>query len=186
MTWRTYLKDVKVLIVDDQDFLRSLVRHILGVLGCKHISEASTVEAAWEMMFIDKPDLVILDWEIDWGEGIDGIELAKMIRQSDNSPDKYLPIIMLTAHSERDRITTARDAGVTEFVTKPISAITLLSRLNEVILYPRKFIRTKEFFGPDRRRKKIPVDIERRKPDQECEITEAGVHTGGLMSHQAL
>jgi len=177
MTWRNYLKDVKVLVVDDQEFLRLLLRHTLKVLGCRHISEASNVETAWDMILTDKPDLLILDWEIDWGQGIDGIELAKMVRQSENSPDQYMPIIMLSAHSERQRITTARDAGITEFVTKPISANTLFSRLNEVILHPRRFIRTDNFFGPDRRRKDMTVDFERRNPNQECEIKEISALT---------
>lgn len=157
--WDTYLKNVRTLIVDDQDFIRSLLRHILGVLGCHNIMDAENGEHAWEIIRDSPPDLLIVDWEM---EGLDGLELVKRIRNDPASPDRFMPIIMITAHSERPRIITARDAGVNEFVMKPVSAKTLFSRLNAVIEHPRRFVRTSEYFGPDRRRKRIFVDYERR------------------------
>jgi DNA-binding response OmpR family regulator len=59
---------------------------------------------------------------------------------------------MLTGHSEKRRVMTARDAGVTEFLAKPISAKGLYQRILNVVVSPRPFIRTKSYFGPDRRR----------------------------------
>ncbi|NQV84010.1 MAG: response regulator [Rhodospirillales bacterium] len=147
------------MIVDDQDFIRSLLRHILGVLGCTNITDASNGEAAWFAIRDNPPDLLIVDWEM---EPMGGIELVGKIRNDDTSPDRFMPIIMITAHSERPRIIAARDAGVNEFVMKPVSARTLFSRLNAVIEHPRRFVRTSEYFGPDRRRKRTFVDFERR------------------------
>jgi len=63
---------------------------------------------------------------------------------------------MLTAHSERKRVTAARDAGVTEFMVKPISASALHQRIVNVIANPRRFIKTATYFGPDRRRNNAP------------------------------
>lgn len=157
--WNTYLKNVRVLIVDDQDFIRSLLRHILGVLGCTHITDVPDGISAWEVIQDGAPDLLIVDWEM---QPMDGIELVEKIRNDPHSPDRFMPIVMLTAHSERPRIITARDSGVNEFVMKPISAKTLFSRLNAVIEHPRRFIRTDKYFGPDRRRKRVFVDFERR------------------------
>ena len=157
--WDTYLKDVRVLIVDDQDFIRSMLRQMLGVLGCKSISDETNGEAAWFAVQDNPPDLLIVDWEM---EPMDGIELVKKIRNDDSSPDRFLPIIMITAHSERPRIIAARDAGVNEFLMKPVSARMLFSRLNAVIEHPRRFVRAGEYFGPDRRRKQTVVDFERR------------------------
>jgi len=157
--WDTYLRNVRVLIVDDQDFIRSLLRHILGVLGCTHISDCADGEGAWDAIRDNPPDLLIVDWEM---EPMDGIELVKRVRSDPTSPDKFMPIIMITAHSERPRIIAARDCGVNEFVMKPVSAKTLFSRLNAVIEHPRRFVRTSEYFGPDRRRKRVFVDFERR------------------------
>lgn len=158
----TYLKEVQILIVDDQSFTRLLVRRILGVLGGRRVSEAKDVETAWQQIITPPhPDLLIVDWEMP---ASDGLELVRRVRRDDASPDKYLPIILLTAHSEKSRIMTARDAGVNEFVTKPLSPKTLFDRINMVIENPRRFIRSGDFFGPDRRRhKKSFRGHERRK-----------------------
>jgi DNA-binding response OmpR family regulator len=63
---------------------------------------------------------------------------------------------MMTGHSAVVRVMEARDAGVTEFIAKPLSARTLLNRLNAVIYQPRPFVRTQTYFGPDRRRRADP------------------------------
>jgi DNA-binding response OmpR family regulator len=79
-----------------------------------------------------------------------------MVRQPDTNASPFTPMIMLTGHSERRRVTAARDAGVTEFMVKPISAKALHQRILSVIANPRRFIRTKTYFGPDRRRNTMP------------------------------
>lgn len=75
-----------------------------------------------------------------------------MLRGANDSANPYLPVIMITGHSERSRVIEARDAGVNEFVVKPLTARALLSRLDSVIMRPRPFIRCRTYFGPDRRR----------------------------------
>lgn len=168
--WNTYLKNVRILIVDDQDFIRSLLRHILGVLGCSHITDAADGATAWDIICGNPPDLLIVDWEM---APMNGIELVDKIRKDPASPDRFMPIIMVTAHSERPRILTARDSGVNEFVMKPVSAKTLFSRLNAVIEHPRRFVRTDEYFGPDRRRKRVFVDFERRDKKKQEQVVDA-------------
>ena len=108
------------------------------------------------------PDIVITDWSMPI---FDGLELAQMIRQPESKGNPYAPIIMLTGHSEKRRVTVARDAGVTEFLAKPISAKALYERIVNVVASPRSFIRTKTYFGPDRRRNVNPTyaGAERRK-----------------------
>ena len=102
------------------------------------------------------PDIVITDWAMPI---FDGLELAQMIRQPDSKGNPYAPIIMLTGHSEKRRVTVARDAGVTEFLAKPISAKGLYQRILNVVANPRPFIKTKTYFGPDRRRNTINAYI---------------------------
>ena len=82
----------------------------------------------------------------------DGLELTQMIRQPGANANPYVAIIMLTGHSEKKRVASARDAGVTEFLAKPISAKGLYQRIVNVVANPRPFIKTKTYFGPDRRR----------------------------------
>lgn len=75
-----------------------------------------------------------------------------MIRQPTTSVNPFVPIIMVSGHAERRRVIMARDAGVNEFLVKPISPKALYDRLLAVVAFPRPFIRTKTYFGPDRRR----------------------------------
>jgi DNA-binding response OmpR family regulator len=105
---------------------------------------------------------VITDWAMPI---FDGMELTQMIRQPGANNNPYVPIIMLTGHSEKKRVIAARDAGVTEFLAKPISAKGLYQRVLNVVANPRPFIRTRSYFGPDRRRNTNPnyIGPERRK-----------------------
>ena len=59
--WDSYLRNVRVLIVDDQEFIRSLLRHILGVFGCTNISDSADGVSAWELIRDNPPDLLIVD-----------------------------------------------------------------------------------------------------------------------------
>ena len=108
------------------------------------------------------PDIVIVDWVMPI---FDGLELAQMIRQPGANANPYVPIIMLTGHSDRKRVVIARDAGITEFLAKPISAKSLYGRIVNVVVKPRPFVKTKTYFGPDRRRNVNPHygGLERRK-----------------------
>jgi len=174
----SYLKDVRVLIVDDQDFVRQLLRHILGVLGCTRIMDAVNGEDAWEAIQDDPPDLAIIDWEM---EPMNGLELIKRIRNDPSSSDAFLPIIMVSAYSERARIVAARDSGINEFVMKPVSAKALFSRLNAVIEHPRRFVRAGEYFGPDRRRrdKFVPQDRRQKKGEEPEAVDAADMKVAG-------
>jgi DNA-binding response OmpR family regulator len=94
-----------------------------------------------------------------------------MIRQPDAKGNPYAPIIMLTGHSEKRRVTLARDAGVTEFLAKPISAKALYQRVMNVVASPRPFIKTKNYFGPDRRRNSVTAYIgEERRMGGDVEV----------------
>ena len=107
----------------------------------------------------------------------DGLELTQMIRQPGANSNPYVAVIMLTGHSEKKRVTAARDAGVTEFLAKPISAKALYQRIVNVVANPRPFIKTKSYFGPDRRRNVNPnyVGPERRKGGKADVIRQAAL-----------
>jgi DNA-binding response OmpR family regulator len=147
------LENIKFLIVDDNKHMRSLVRTILMALGAKSMKEAiDGADALMELQSFDA-DIVICDWNMS---PLDGIDLVKLIRTGNDSANPYVSIIMLTGHTEKSRVIEARDAGVNEFLAKPISAKKLYSRIYSIIENPRKFIKTPTYFGPDRRRKDDP------------------------------
>ena len=136
------------LTCDDNAHMRRIVRTLLHSFGGREVLEAEDGASALEMFNHHAPDIVICDWQMPI---LDGLELTQMIRQP-SSANPYVPIIMLTGHSDKRRVTTARDAGVTEFLAKPISAKALYQRIVNVVASPRPFVRTKTYFGPDRRR----------------------------------
>jgi len=75
---------------------------------------------------------------------------------------------MLTGHTERANVREARDAGITEFLAKPISARNIYARILQVVANPRPFVRCKKYVGPCRRRVDLPFEgPERRASDDE-------------------
>jgi two-component system chemotaxis response regulator CheY len=160
------LSSLKFLIVDDQSFTREIVSTVLKSAGVARIDYASEGAGALDRLRRSMPDIVITDQLMT---GMDGIDLIRLIRGSPDSPNPYLPIIMLTGRTEEAFVAEARDAGVTEFASKPITAANLLSRINSCIMRPRPFIRKEGYFGPCRRRRANPdyKGAKRRAADKE-------------------
>ena len=148
------------MVVDDNVHMRKLVVTIVQAFGATQVVEAVDGDQAWKLMREANPDVIFLDWVM---EGISGIEFAKMVRTSPQTPNPFVPIIMLTGYTRVDHVRQARDAGVNEFLAKPVSVKVILSRLISVIEHPRPFVRTKSYFGPCRRRR---GDDEYRGPER--------------------
>lgn len=140
---------LRFVVVDDNAHMRRIVRTLLQGFGSREVHEAEDGAAGLEAFTANVPDILITDWATPI---FDGLELTQMIRQPGANPNPFVPIIMLTGHSEKRRVTAARDAGVTEFLVKPLSARALYERIVNVVMNPRPFVRTKTYFGPDRRR----------------------------------
>jgi CheY-like chemotaxis protein len=153
---------LRFLVIDDNAHMRRILRTLLHGFGAREVYEAEDGASGLEAFTNYMPDIIISDWVMPI---FDGLELTQMIRQPAGNANPYVPIIMVTGHSERKRVTTARDAGVTEFITKPISATSLYRRILNVIANPRPFIKTDTYFGPDRRSFTNPnyIGPERRK-----------------------
>ena len=160
--FRIDFNKLRFLLCDDNAHMRRILRTLLHSFGAREVYEAEDGATALEMYSHYAPDIVITDWSMPI---FDGLELAQMIRQPDSKGNPYAPIIMLTGHSEKKRVVAARDAGVTEFLAKPISAKALYQRIMNIVVNPRPFIKTRSYFGPDRRRNVNLnyVGVERRK-----------------------
>lgn len=145
----TGLGALHILLVDDNPNMRAIVTAMLRAVGVGRISEAESAAGALATLRESEVDLAIVDFRM---EGLDGVRMTHQLRNHPDSPDPYLPVIIMTGHSERSRVTEARDAGVTEFVTKPVDGTSLIKRIEAVIMRPRDFVRSDSYFGPDRRR----------------------------------
>lgn len=145
------LSRIKVLIVDDNRNMREIIRAMLEAFGMTKFREAEEGTQAYQRMLEFVPDLIICDWNMT---PTDGIEFVRRVRTAEDSPNRFIPVIMLTANTEAHHVFLARDAGVTEYLAKPLSAQALYQRIASTIEAPRPFIKTASYFGPDRRRKR--------------------------------
>jgi two-component system, chemotaxis family, chemotaxis protein CheY len=143
---------LKVLVVEDNAHMRTLLRSLLHALGMKQVYECNDGASAYKELRERKPDFVLTDLSM---KPVDGIEFTRMVRNAADSPNPYVPIIMITGHTERPRVMAARDAGVTEFLAKPITVQSLMTRIAEIVDRPRAFVRCETYFGPDRRRHRM-------------------------------
>jgi CheY-like chemotaxis protein len=141
---------LKILVVDDNAHMRKLVVTIMQAFGAIQIYEADNGERALTILRDTNPDVIVLDWMM---EGMSGIDVVKQIRTSPNTPNPFVPVIMLTGHTAIDHVRTARDCGVNEFLAKPVSVKAMMTRLIAVIEHPRPYVRTRAYFGPCRRRR---------------------------------
>jgi two-component system chemotaxis response regulator CheY len=162
---------VKVLVVDDNPHMRALIVAVLQAFEIKNIHEAGNGEAAWDVLALHPCDIVFLDWVMP---KMTGLELTKKIRSSPDSPNPFVPIVMLTGHTSLDYVRAARDAGVNDFLAKPVSARAIIARLLSIIEHPRPFVRTKVYFGPCRRRRQDEAyrGPERRESDNETDLAD--------------
>jgi CheY-like chemotaxis protein len=160
------LGDIYVLVVDDNERMRFLLRRILRAGGIWRVCEADSAASAMEQMRASPADLAIIDWNM---APVDGLALTRMLRREPGSPRPCVPILMLTAHTEASRVAAARDAGVSGFVKKPVSARLLFQRIASALTDTRMFVRSADFFGPDRRRGPTPgyAGPFRRESDRE-------------------
>ena len=160
---------LRVLLVDGSAHMRRLVSTILRGFGVVEIAELDTADQAWAKLRDINPDVVILDWVL---EGMSGIEFAKRVRTAEESPNPHMPLIMLTGETRADHVREARDAGINEFLAKPVTPKALMARLCSVVENPRAFVRSEIYAGPCRRRHRASAyEGPRRRTDEAAPAT---------------
>jgi CheY-like chemotaxis protein len=155
---------LRVLIVEDHAFTRLLIKEVLQSLGCNpaNVREAEDGVAGLKLLKEQRVHLIICDWQM---EPMDGLTFVRRLRDPSNSIDPFVPIILCTAFTDRDLIERARDTGVTEIMTKPITVKSIEGKVRSILEQPRPFVDATQYFGPDRRRRDddgAPRDDRRR------------------------
>lgn len=161
-------KKLSILVVEDTAPMRKLIASVLETMEVGTIYTAEDGESGYEQIKKHNPDIVVSDWHM---EPVNGIELTHEIRTNTLSPNRMVPVILVTGYSALTRVAEARDAGVTEFLVKPFSANDLAKRIAYVINKPRDFIDCEHYFGPDRRRR---VNPDYKGPMRRAEDSQAG------------
>ncbi len=142
-------KSVTVLVVEDSSTMAELIRNLLISFGIGRVEVAKDGTEGYAAYLKIRPDLIISDWLMS---PMDGISMTKKIRNDTKSHNPFVPVILITAFSERPRIMQARDSGVTEILAKPFTVMDLYKRVEAIIEKPRQFVKSENFFDPDRRR----------------------------------
>ena len=137
--------------MDDNANMAMIVKLILKSFGAVTLHEATDVAQAFQICRRHPIDVAIVDYHLGF---MDGVAFVRLMRTANDSPNPFLPIIMLSAYSEESKVVAARDAGATEFCVKPITPAEVLRKITDVIDRPRDFVRAEMFFGPCRRRHK--------------------------------
>jgi CheY-like chemotaxis protein len=142
------------LVVEDSAHMRTILRTILMGFGTRKIYEAEDGADGLEKLEAYGPDIVIVDWEMPV---LNGPEMIRFIRNPDGFRHAFVPIILLTAHTERRRIVQSRSFGVNEVLRKPVSPKAIYQRVASIVLNPRPFLRTDTYFGPEPRDEMRPA-----------------------------
>lgn len=164
------LSRVSVLVVEDSQFIRSLIVNSLRIMGIGSIQSVDDGSQAIDFIkqVANDPmkagmmniDLIISDWEMS---PVDGMMVLRWIRRHKDSPDRFIPFLMLTGYSEPKRVHDARAMGVNEFMSKPFTVNALADKLFSIINKPRQFVHTSTYFGPDRRRQSVAIKGKERR-----------------------
>ena len=156
------LSRVRILIIESSEHMGSIFRTVLTMLSVanQNVDVVYNVEEGYESYTRKIHDIIITDWMSNRGEGI---QFVKQIRMNDDSPNKYVPIIMTAGSGNLNRVLQSRDAGVTEYLVKPFSARDLASRLGRMIEKPKPFIITDDYVGHERRVKNMSFEGEDRR-----------------------
>jgi CheY-like chemotaxis protein len=144
---------LKILLVDDNHHMRLLLTEVLRAIGVKEVFEASNGAEALQALRRNPIDIVMTDLAM---QPLDGIDFVRRLRNTSESANPMVPVIMITGHSTMARVQEARNAGVNEFLAKPLTARGVVERISQVIDHPRPFVKTETYFGPDRRRRADP------------------------------
>jgi len=119
--------NIKILVVDDFATMRKIIRNLLKELGYTNVDEAEDGAQALEKLKGGGFDFVITDWNMP---NMPGIELLKAIRQTDGIKD--MPILMVTAEAEKDKVVDAVQAKVNNYVVKPFTAAVLKEKIDAI------------------------------------------------------
>ncbi len=147
------LSDVRLLVVDDNEYMRRLVATMARGLGIKKVCCSPDGVEVLKNRDLQRADIVVSDWLM---EPMGGIDFVRAVRDRSSSTKPYIPVVMMCGFTETTHVIAARDAGTSEFLAIPVSPRALYERLLHVIHHPRPFVDAPGFFGPDRRRKTLP------------------------------
>ena len=144
------LAKLTFLVVDDNPNMIQIMRVVLKGFGAERVHEAASAPEAFDVVRTHTVDVAFVDQNLG---AMDGLAFVRLMRTAADSPDPHMSLVMLSAYSEQHRVEAARDAGAHDFLVKPVTPIEVYRKVLDLIERPRAFVRSGDFFGPDRRRR---------------------------------
>ncbi|MDG1287468.1 MAG: response regulator [Rickettsiales bacterium] len=165
MNARKKLENAHILIVDGDRHMLILLKDILFKMGFANITAVRKSCEALQVFQEKEVNILLAEWNT---RPLDGVRLVQEIRRNELAKVALVPTILMSENSTEEAVKYARDCGVTEFLAKPYTVRSLYNRMEHIIDFPREFIVSDEYIGPDRRRGKRKEDYvqqheERRK-----------------------
>lgn len=165
---------ISIMVVEDNEYMLDILLNSLRRMGftrlqkCKNGKEAVDYLKLTSKGFsaaVEPTDIVITDLIMS---PVSGINLLQWLRDDKQSPNRFMPVIMLSGAADRANVEESRERGVTDFMAKPFSVENIYKVLQRIIDNPRQYVTTQTYFGPCRRRSKSgpPKNMERRKADE--------------------
>ncbi len=121
------MNEQTVLVVDDEVAIRDMLRMALEIAEFRCI-EADNIHDAYTLVVDERPDIVLLDWMLPGGSGL---ELLRRLKRGDTTRD--LPVIMLTARTAEENVVQGLDIGADDYITKPFAPRELIARIRALI-----------------------------------------------------
>ena len=163
------LRAFTVLVVDKDDSHRWLLNNVLESLGVGEVITANSNDEALSLIKrlgalsirkrVQALDMVFMDLDMP---GTDGLSVLQWVRMNENSPNPFLPIILMDTHLDPVDLAEVRGFGASQFLIKPASSEAIADKIMTLVNRPRQFVYTPTFFGPDRRGGQRPFAAERR------------------------
>lgn len=119
--------NIKVLVVDDFPTMRRIIRNLLKQIGFENVDEAEDGVQALSKLKSGSYGLIVTDWNMP---NMEGIDLLRNIRKEESIKD--LPVLMVTAEAEKEKVIEAIKAGVDNYIVKPFTAEVLKEKLEKV------------------------------------------------------
>ncbi|WP_428247193.1 response regulator [Ferrovibrio sp.] len=154
---------LRILLVEDHEGNAVTMTAMLNALGYPRVSRVRDAEGAINALKEGAYDLLFCDYLLGT---VSGLTLVKMIRRHEGLANPMVPIILVTAHAEGALVSEAMGAGCNDVLVKPVLPEALLRCLDQVLNRPRAFVKSKQYTGPDRRRRKTLDNPGRRDEDQ--------------------
>lgn len=116
-----------VLVVDDEFAIRDMLRMALEIAEFRCL-EASNIQDAYAITVDERPDIILLDWMLPGGSGL---ELLRRLKRDDTF--REVPVIMLTAKTTEDNVIQGLDVGADDYITKPFAPRELIARIKALL-----------------------------------------------------